>query len=134
MKRQRLSLPAVGVSSLMTIFAVLCLAVFALLSIATVRSQTELSLAAARAVESYCLADLEMEQLTARIRLGDIPEEALLQDGVYRLVCPISQTQQLEAELDAQTLAVLRWQVVSKLDLTQNNSPELWSGQQEELP
>ena len=43
MENKKISFPGVGVSSLLTIFAVLCLTVFALLSLSTVQAQTRLA-------------------------------------------------------------------------------------------
>jgi len=43
-KRRRFSVPAVGGSALLTMFAVLCLTVFALLSLSTALSRARLSI------------------------------------------------------------------------------------------
>ena len=51
-KKHRFSFPAVGGSSLLVIFAVLCLTVFALLGLSTVQAGQRLSNASAEAVES----------------------------------------------------------------------------------
>ena len=48
--KKRFSPPVVGGSSLLVIFAVLCLTVFALLSLSTVRADVRLSEASAQAV------------------------------------------------------------------------------------
>ena len=49
-ERQRFSPPAVGGSSLLVIFAVLCLTVFAMLALSTVQANGRLSDASAEAV------------------------------------------------------------------------------------
>ena len=52
-KSRSLSPPAVGGSSLLVIFSVLCLTVFALLSISTVQADRRLALASAETVKAY---------------------------------------------------------------------------------
>ena len=49
-KKERVAVPAIGGSSLLVIFAVLCLTVFALLSLSTVQAGDRLSDASADAV------------------------------------------------------------------------------------
>ena len=51
--KERFSPPALGGSSLLVVFAVLCLTVFALLSLSTVRADGRLGDAAADAVAGY---------------------------------------------------------------------------------
>ena len=68
---------AVGGSSLLVIFAVLCLTVFALLTLSTAAADSRLSQDAAAAVEAYYQADSQAEALWARLRAGERPEEVL---------------------------------------------------------
>ena len=69
--KKRFSPPVVGGSSLLVIFAVLCLTVFALLSLSTVRADVRLSEASAQAVSGYYQADCQAEAILARLRSGD---------------------------------------------------------------
>lgn len=55
--------PAVGGVSLLTAFAVLCLTVFALLSLATVRADVRLAEAAVRTVTDYYAADCRAQEV-----------------------------------------------------------------------
>ena len=55
-KKQRLSVPVVGGSSLLVIFAVLCMTVFALLSLSTVLADGRLNQASVEAVSAYYTA------------------------------------------------------------------------------
>ena len=57
--------PAVGGSSLLVIFAVLCLTVFALLGLATVQANSRLSDASAQTVSGYYAADCQAETILA---------------------------------------------------------------------
>ena len=58
---------AVGISSLLVIFAVLCLAVFALLSVSTVQAQNRLAESSREAVLGYYRADCEAETVLAAL-------------------------------------------------------------------
>ena len=60
--------PAVGGSSLLVIFSVLCLTVFALLSLSTVQASGRLSSTSAQAVAAYYQADSQAEAILARLR------------------------------------------------------------------
>ncbi len=128
MKPKTTSLPAVGGSSLLTIFAVLCLVIFTLLTIATVQSQKSQSLACAQAAEGYYQADTRAETILAALRRGELPDGVTAEAGIYRYQCPISPTQHLEVRVEAQTCTVLQWQAVSTLRWEQNNDLNVWDG------
>ena len=57
-------------------FAVLCLTVFAVLSLTTVQADARLAEASARAVEEYYAADCAAQEILARLRNGETPVEA----------------------------------------------------------
>ena len=65
----------VGISSLLTIFAVLCLVVFTLLTVSSARAAQTLSDKAAASVLNYYQADLEAEKTLAQLRAGKVPAE-----------------------------------------------------------
>ena len=56
-QKKKFSPPAVGGISLLVVFAVLCLTVFALLSLTTVQADVRLADASVQAVEDYYAAD-----------------------------------------------------------------------------
>ena len=56
-RKEQFSPPALGGSSLLVVFAVLALTVFALLSLSTVRADARLGDAATEAVSGYYAAD-----------------------------------------------------------------------------
>ena len=64
-KGQKMNLPAVGGSSLLVIFAVLCMTVFAVLSLSTVLAEQRLSETAAESVAAYYRADLQADHRSA---------------------------------------------------------------------
>jgi len=128
--RNQMRMPVVGGSSLLVIFAVLCLTVFALLGLSSVQASGRLSQASAQAVSDYYQADRQAEEIFARLRAGEMPDGVTHTDGVYSYICPISDTQQLEVEL-LQTQAgwtVLRWQSVSVAEWEQDEFLDLWDG------
>lgn len=128
--KEQFSPPAVGGSSLLVIFAVLCLTVFALLGLSTVQADGRLSDASAQAVAGYYEADCRAEEILAQLRSGRTPEGVTETNGVYAYTCPISDTQALEVqvELQGETWTVLRWQAVSTARWEADESLELWDG------
>lgn len=129
---RRFTPPAVGGSSLLVIFAVLCLTIFALLGLGTVQADRRLSDASAEAVYGYYAADCQAEAILARLRAGDVPEGVTALPGdTYVCTCPISDTQVLEVEVrvtGAEDYAVLRWQAVSAADWEPDTGLEVWDG------
>ena len=129
--REKFSPPAVGGSSLLVVFAVLCLTVFALLSLATVRADGRLSDASARAVADYYAADTEAQTILAALRSGEMPDGVTGADGVYAYDCPISESQTLEVEVLLEndgSWTVLRWQAVPTGDWTPDEGLDVWDG------
>lgn len=129
-KQERFSPPAVGGSSLLVVFAVLCLSVFALLSLSTVQAERRMADASAQAVSAYYAADLQAEQIYAQLRSGETPPQVQLSGGVHRYTCPISQTQQLIVELKNEngSWEVLRWQAVTTLETGIDETLTVWDG------
>ena len=127
---KRASAPAVGASSLLVIFAVLCLTVFALLSLSTVQADKRLSDASTAAVLAYYEADCEAERIFSLLREGELPDGVVVCGDLYYYTCPISDTQALEVELSRAggTWAVLRWQTVTTTQWEADDSIEIWDG------
>ena len=121
----------VGASSLLVIFAVLCLTVFALLSISTSRANRTLSDRTAQAVEGYYAADCRAEEILARLRGGEAVDGVEHQGSVYTYTCPISESQLLcvQVRLEGAEYTVLRWQAISALRWEQDDSLHLWDGE-----
>jgi len=126
-KKEALSLPAIGGSSLLVIFAVLCLTVFALLSLGTVQAERRLSDKGAQAVSDYYRADLEAEKIFARLRSGEQVPGVVETEGVCRYTCPVTENQTLMVELEKETWAVLRWQVILRMEETEEKL-DVWDG------
>ena len=129
-KEHRGRIPVVGGSSLLVIFAVLCLTVFALLSLSTVQANGRLSETSAQAVAAYYEADCRAEEIFARLRSGERPEGVTENDGIYAYTCPISDTLQLQVELRqaGETWTVLRWQAESVAEWESDEFLDVWDG------
>ena len=75
-KREGFAPPALGGSSLLVVFAVLALTVFALLSLSTVRADVRLGDATEKMVSSYYAADVKAQEILAKLRTGaPLPED-----------------------------------------------------------
>ena len=138
-KQTELSPPPVGGASLLVVFAVLCLTVFALLSLSTVRANGRLSETSARAVADYYAADCAAQEILARLRNGETPLEATSHpedswhDPLavrYTYEVPISDSQELQVEvlLDGEDYEILRWQAQYTGEWETVENLDLWDG------
>ncbi len=124
-ERKRHLPPAVGGSSLLVIFAVLCLTIFALLGLPP-SANSRLSDASAQSVSGYYAADCQAETILAQLRSGTVPEGVTARGDLYTYTCPISDTQDLQVEVRVQgsDYTVLRWQAVSTVDWQAEDDPD----------
>lgn len=137
-KREGFAPPALGGSSLLVVFAVLALTVFALLSLSTVRADVRLGDATEKMVSGYYAADVKAQEILARLRNGEAPVEATahLEDSWtlltrYTYEVPISDTQELQVEVLVEpdgSYQVRRWQAAAVGDWTFDDSLDLWDG------
>ena len=138
-KKESFSPPALGGSSLLVVFAVLALTVFALLSLSTVRADVRLGDAAADSVCGYYRADGKAQEILARLRSGECPAEAELHPedawtlmDRYTYTVPISDTQELQVEVLVDEVgsgySVQRWQAAPTGEWEIEESLELWDG------
>lgn len=130
-KNGRMPMPATGGSSLLVIFAVLALTVFALLSLSTALADRRLSDASVQSVTAYYEADVAAEEIFARLRGGEVPADVREEGGRYSYACPISDTQQLQVVLqrEGDTWKVLCWQAVSSAEWSADDSIKVWDGE-----
>lgn len=131
-KQESFSPAAVGGSSLLVIFAVLCLTVFALLSLSSVQAERRLADAATQSVLDYYEADLQAEKILARLRGGEQIAGIEETDGKYQFEVPISGRQTLAVTLERQgnEWTVLRWQAVTAEEVLEE-SLDIWKGSEE---
>lgn len=145
-RNDRFSPPAVGGISLLVAFAVLCLTIFALLSLTTVRADVRLADASAEAVSAYYAADGQAQEILARLRNGEVPEGVSLigtfqTEGepdpsqwkyAYTYACPISERQELQVNVTISpdgSYDVSSWQAVSTGEWEIDESLEIWDGE-----
>lgn len=130
-EKRRFSPPMVGGSSLLVIFAVLCLTIFALLSLSGVQANGRLGDATAKAVSGYYQADCQAEGILAQLRQGQLPHGVSVENGVYSYSCPISDTQSLNmsVELQGDSYTILNWQAVYTAQWQPDESLDVWDGQ-----
>ena len=129
--RERFSAPVVGGSSLLVIFAVLCLTVFALLGLSTVQADRRLADASVTAVSDYYEADCQAEAILARLRGGECPEGVTTDGEFYSYTCSVSDTRRLQVELrrSGEEWEILSWKAVSTLDWESDDDLLLWDGE-----
>ena len=131
-KKQRSQPSVVGGSSLLVIFSVLCVAIFALMSLSSATGDTNLNDRSLETVAGYYAADTQAEELLARLRQGEVPEGVTEADGVYSYTCPITDTQELRVEVrvSGTEYEILRWQSASAVEWELDEHVNVWSGSQ----
>lgn len=119
-----------GGSSLLVIFAVLVLTVFLLLTLISVQADQRLADASEQAVRNYYAADLQAEEVFARLRAGEIPSQVQKEENRYWYTCPVTESQCLTVVLrqDEAGWQVLRWQVVATTDTEPTATLPVWDG------
>ena len=130
MDNHRMRPPLIGGSSLLVVFAILCLTVFALLGFSTALADKRLSDASANAVVNYYAADLQAEMILAQLRNGVVPEGINQENGVYTYDCPLSGTQKLQVTVCIEGTAwrVLGWKTVSTAVWGEETPLPVWDG------
>ena len=121
----------VGSSSLLVIFAVLCLTVFALLGLSTVLADSRLLTNSSKMVMAYYSADTQAEEILAQLRQGIIPDNVQEQnDHSYQYICPISEQQALYVHVVVydSTWDVLQWRVITAEQAETDELLSLWDG------
>ncbi|MBR2122949.1 MAG: hypothetical protein IJ930_08525 [Lachnospiraceae bacterium] len=139
----------IGVSSLLVIFSVLCLAVFAMLSISTVQTDKMLITRTVETVSARAAADAKAQTALAGLRegLGQAAGEAagitdLTQEGsIWHYSCPITENLRLcvSVEIGAADDAagadggqrdyrILRWQEEIIKNWVPDEDLDLWQG------
>lgn len=129
-QKRRISIPAFGGSSLLVIFAVLCLTLFALLGLSSAQASERMNRAAVESVTAYYAADFEAERTLALLRQGSVPENVQKEGNIYSWSCPLTERQRLEIEvrLEGAEYEVLQWQLVSSTQWVADDSLNVWQG------
>lgn len=131
-KQERFSPTAIGGSSLLVIFAVLCMTVFALLTLSSVLAERRLADAATQSVTAYYEADLQAEEVLARLRAGEQIAGLEEKDGTYEFEILISARQTLSVALahSEDEWIILRWQTVT-MEEELDESINVWKGSED---
>lgn len=103
MRKRKMSFTSVGGSSILTIFAVLCFIVFALLSLSTAKADRTLADKTITATQNYYKADTEAEEILGKLRSGEVPE-GVTKSGYneYTYSCKIDDKQELQVKVEIQ--------------------------------
>ena len=122
---------AIGGSCLMTIFAVICLVVFALLSVSTVQADGRLSEAQADAVVGYYAADCRAQEILAELRSGTVPDNVVCEGDIYRYECAVSQTQILKVtvKINGTDYKILEGRTESSAQWNEHDSLNVWGAE-----
>lgn len=134
MNKSKRGITLVGGSSLLVIFSVLCLTVFALLTLSTVKADIRIADASIQSIKEYYRADCEAETILAELRRGTVLEGVEKDGNLYAYSCKVSDTQVLSviAEVEEESYTIYQWKVI----LTEQWSPEeyikVWMPEEEE--
>lgn len=140
--------PMLGGASIIVVFAVLCLTIFAVLTLITAQSEYRISEASVSSVDSYYKADAEAVAFTAELKRlfkedknTEALKDAALQCGadevrseedciVIGKTFPIDKNQALFVTLAAEngTVHVRGWQTVYCGEWDNEQGMELWNG------
>ena len=126
--KQNTSKNFIGITSIIFIFIVLCLSVFALLSVNSARQSLASVQRSADAVTRYYAADS-----SAQIWIHQVKAEGSAGEDVLEREFPISDSQTLRVALDGATFEILSYQVVNNEVLEIDDSLQVWQGETEEL-
>lgn len=130
MKEQnRIPVPGVGGASLLVIFAVLCLTVFSMLCLNSALAEKRMAEASLESAAAYYQADLQAQEIFARLRNGEQVPGVETVGKVFSFSCMISENQRLEVQLQKEGTVwkVLRWQAVAAADEI-NEALPVWNG------
>jgi hypothetical protein len=131
-KKRSMTFTTVGGSSILTIFAVLCFIVFALLSLSTAKADSDLSEKSVEAVSLYYQADTEAEEILATLREGELPDGVTSEgDRKYSYSCPIGDSQELQVEVQLldDSYRILQWMKVYTGEWKADTSMEVWGAE-----
>ena len=126
--KQNTSRNFIGITSIIFIFIVLCLSVFALLSVNSARQSLASVQRSADAVTRYYAADS-----SAQLWIHQVKVEGSAGEDVLEREFPISDSQTLRVALDGATFEILSYQVVNNEVLEIDDSLQVWQGETEEL-
>lgn len=128
MNRRAILMP-IGGSSLLVIFSVLTLSVFALLGLSTVRAGLRLAEGNRKATEQYYEADRRAEDILAELRQGKLPEGVEAQGNVFAYSVPISKTQVLSVvvNVEKENYEIHQWKAINSKEWNPDEYIKVWT-------
>ena len=129
MRREKRSPFIFGASSLIVIFAVLCIVIFALLSLNTAAAGDRLSRVFADSAVDAARANSEAHEILARIRQNDIPERVEIKGNIYNYSCRIDKARELFVSVEVYgngEYKILRWQSVRTAAWNPDEKIDVW--------
>ena len=139
MSEKRMPKISIGITSLTVILCVLCLTVFAVLTLTTAIFERELAEKRAEATRDYYAAESEAAKLVNELQFAwengaDLQEIAekngiVIENDIFRFQKTIDEGQELNVVLRLKNgFEIEAWQVVSVVDWTPDESIHVWDG------
>ena len=116
----------IGISSIVLIFMILCLAVFSLLSLSDAKSALTFAQKRAETVQIYYEADIEAQKFIRDYRALDAEQKQPEAAVVYEL--PMRSGQTLHLELSADSSDILSYYVYNNTDYVIDSDLPVWGG------
>jgi len=129
-KNEKISPPFVGATTLLVIFGVLCMSVFALLSLSTALAEKRLVDSFLGNIESYYQAEYQAQITFAQLRKGEELDNVEKKDNIYTFSQAITPMQKLQVEVENtdKKRRIIRWQNVP-IDDAFEEDINLWDGE-----
>ncbi len=123
----------IGSSSIIMLFAVLCLTVLAALSLLSANSQYSLAERSAEVARSYYAAEVEAVDIYNRVKSGDLSNVGIYDyngETLYGYTVNIDRFQAFNVLLsvDGENTEIRSWKIVEAGDWTPDDFLDLWSG------
>ena len=116
----------IGISSIVLIFMILCLAVFSLLSLSDAKSALTFAQKRAETVQIYYESDIEAQKFIRDYRSLDAEQKQSETTIVYEL--PMRSGQTLHLELSADGSDILSYYVYNNTDYVIDSNLPVWGG------
>ena len=119
-----------GAVTLVMIFCVLCMAVFASLTLVTARREAALTELTAQRTQAYYDADREATEKVAALAKGDKPRDVKISGDTASFAVPVGDAQKLDVRvrLTDDGCSVEKWATVYDGDWETDDSIEVWGG------
>jgi len=133
----------IGSASIVLVFVVLCLTIFAVISLVPALTERNLAEAEVRLVQNFYAADAIAEQILAELLMLDEAPESLLGIDIYAywswelfleiasFVVPVSETHLLYVSvgLDYDAYHIFAWQMIPADEWQADDGIDVWDGQ-----